>query len=86
MRNGEWRYKAGTGTATVTVPAGAIILSITVAGGTFKIFGGDTVTAPATGQTYRFLDEMVLSRTGATDVVFTSVTSYFIEYFGPGGV
>lgn len=86
MRSGEWRYKAGTGSATVTIPAGAILTMVNVFGGTFTIYGGDTVTAPATGMNLRFLDEMVLSRTGKTDVVLSGTTSYFIEYFAPAGV
>lgn len=83
---GQWAYASGTGSATVTIPAGAIVLQIVAAGGTFTIFGGATITPPATGNAYRFLHEMVKSKTGATDIAFSSTTNYFVEYFGPTGL
>ncbi len=83
---GEWAYKSGTGSATVTLPAGSIVLQIIVGGGTFTIFGGATITAPAGGAAYRFPHNLVMSRTGKTDIAFTSSTEYFVEYYGPTGL
>jgi hypothetical protein len=83
---GEWAYASGTGTATVTLPPGSIVLQIIVGGGTLTIFGGATITAPAGGAALRFPHELVKSRTGKTDIVFSSSTEYFVEYFGPTGL
>ncbi len=83
---GQWAYASGTGSATVTIPPGAVVLQIVAAGGTFTIFGGNTITPPATSQAYRFLHELVMARGSTNTIVFSSSTNYFVEYFGPTGL
>lgn len=75
---GTWGYLAGT-SGTVTVPAGGKVLQISATsllGGSFTVNGGQAITIPANQQ---FTLEPRGNLVAAT-VVFTSTTSYVIEY------
>ena len=84
LSGSTWAYKAGA-SGTVTVPAGARILQIvahSTGAASVAIFGGDAIPIiTGAGPTRIVFDhELVVSKTGATDVVFTGTDSYFIEY------
>ena len=77
---GEYQYKAGV-SGTVTIPAGARILSWTAfavaAGGTITIAGGDSIPVPPNGFVIGGALEPV---TSSINFVFTATSGYFIEY------
>ena len=80
-------YAAGT-SGTVTLPVGASIISIrahSTAGGTVTIFGGDAIPIVATFDLdLQFNHRLWVLKSGAQTVVFTTTTSYFIEYVKSG--
>lgn len=88
-----WRELVGTrgyaagASGTVAIPVGAFVTQIRATGdtGTVAIFGGTAI--PIAGesplQIQNFHDQMV-SRTGASDIVFTGTDSYYVEYFKAG--
>ena len=85
---GTWGYLAGTN-GTATVPAGAIVTQIVVhanTAGSFSIFGGASIPLPANDVCeLQFNHSLLVSRTGNTDIVFSSnVTSYYVEYVKAG--
>lgn len=84
---GNWAYAAGTA-GTVTLPVGAYITHIyarSTAGGSIVIFGGNTIPIVAATDFYRDPVEhsLMVAKTGANTIVFTTTTSYYVEYVSP---
>lgn len=85
---GKWAYQAGAA-GTVTLPEGAVVVQIyarSTAGGTVAIFGGTAIPIIATTDFYRLPcnpSQMVVPSSNKT-IVFTTTTSYFVEYITPG--
>jgi hypothetical protein len=75
---GAWAYAAGT-SGTVTLPAGSKVLQISATsllGGSFTVNGGAAINIPANQQfTLEPRGNLV-----APTIVFTSTTSYVVEY------
>lgn len=86
---GNWAYAAGT-SGTVTLPQGAVVLQIaahSTGGGSVVIFGGDSIPIVATFDFTRHPVEPSLmvskSGSGKNTIVFTTTTSYYVEYTYP---
>lgn len=85
---GSWTYAAGT-SGTVTLPEGAILLAVrarSTAGGTVKIFGGADIPVVATAEFDREFNHS-LAQAPSVDktLVFTTTTSYYVEYLKAPG-
>lgn len=85
-------YLSGTA-GTATIPAGASVLQIvtTGAGGaTLSIFGATAIPLPAAAPYhFRYPHMLVQSKNnvttaGSQDLIFTSTTSYYVEYVKAG--
>lgn len=87
-----WNYAAGA-SGTVTLPAGAVVLSIRAeshaANGSITIFGGTAIpvdgATPASGHSIAALGfpsgQCVAQGSGTSlQVVFANTVSYFVEY------
>jgi hypothetical protein len=87
-----WNYSAGV-SGTVTLPAGAVVLSIRAeshaANGSVVIFGGDTAvidgSAAASGHSvasWQFPSQQCVAQGSGTalQIVFANTRSYFVEY------
>lgn len=87
-----WNYAAGA-SGTVTLPAGAVVLSIRAesyaANGSVAIFGGTAIpidgATPASGHAFAMLyfpsQQCVAQGSGtALQIVFANTVSYFVEY------
>lgn len=81
---GTRHYKAGS-SGTVTIPSDAIVTKISArstAGGSVVIFGGDSIPVVATTEwNYQAYHDAMRPSAGAADIVFTTTSSYFVEYF-----
>lgn len=78
---GTYGYRAGTGSATIVVPAGGKVIGLTFlapSGGaaTLTINGGDTVTAPAGAQAGSGVEGQLIAPT----LVFTGTASFWVEW------
>lgn len=85
---GTWGYHAGV-SGTLAMNAGDTVLQIIAhggaGGGTVKIFGGDDIVIPANDVvSIAFRHTLVDAKTGALNIVFTTTTSYFVEYVKAG--
>ncbi len=86
--NGKWAYQTSTGSGTLTLPAGAVLLQVLVhssgGGGTVAIFGGGAIATPANDVwDIRFLHDNVVAQGNNTGIVFTGLTTIFAEYIQP---
>jgi hypothetical protein len=84
-----WTYEAGA-SGTVTVPAGAVVLSIRAesqsANGSITIFGGDAMpldgATPGSGHSIaalQFPSGQCVAEGGTKTIVFANTVSYFVE-------
>lgn len=81
---GVLAYDAGTGAATVTVPAGAWLKTVSVvcttAPGTVKIGTNDTVTVPVGSS---FSQDVGGGIQGQVDVVISASDAYYVDWIAP---
>lgn len=87
MPFGNFGYAAGA-SGTVTLPEGAVVVQIyarSTAGGSVAIFGGTAIPIVATTDFYRHPagHALMISKDGADAIVFTTTTSYYVEYLYP---
>ncbi len=88
MTFGNFAYAAGA-SGTVTLPEGAVVVQIyarSTAGGTVAIFGGTAIPIVAATDFYRHPaghSLMVSKKTPSNTIVFTTTTSYYVEYLYP---
>lgn len=84
---GTHEYASGA-SGTVTLPEGAVLLQIVATGATgakVSIFGGSDVPLPSTlSYVFRFLHRLFVAPSSNKTIVFTSTTSYFVEYIKAG--
>ena len=84
-----WTYEAGA-SGTVTVPAGAVVLSIRAesqsANGSITIFGGDAMpldgATPGSGHSIaalQFPSGQCVAEGSTKTIVFANTVSYFVE-------
>jgi hypothetical protein len=82
VTRGTFGYHAGTAAATVDVPAGAHLRSISVIPGagtaTVTIAGGDTITIPQGGAFDEHIDDDTTA--GADVVIGGTVASYYVSW------
>lgn len=73
----RWRYAAGTGSRTVSIPAQAKVLMFdaTGANGSITVDGGDSISTP-NGLYMRPNGALV----GPVDIVFTDCDSYVVAW------
>lgn len=78
---GKWGYVAGT-SGTASLPKGVQVISIYMAGsgGSMTINGGDSIVMPATNAFQINFRHLLLV---APTLVFSSTSSYFVEYVDP---
>ena len=85
---GTHAYASGSA-GTVTLPEGSVLLQIVATGASgakVKIFGGSDIPLPSTlAYTFRFLHRLFTAPKPTNNtIVFTSTTSYFVEYIKSG--
>lgn len=71
----RFSYVSSTGSATVTVPEGAVVLQVAVQGGSFSINGGDSIQVPSTFQEYP-----KGAMQGEINLTFVDTTAYYVSW------